>query len=179
MATPELGTEGRTGQHTLTPATFTPAAPGKEAPPCAAEAGREQNQIWEHHQQVTSAGHKEGAKSRPASRWGGTPLTHVEPARLGGGGDSSSPAPAPPPAPSPEVVMNCRDTALRGVRTISIKHNFLMKRLRGSPVQLIRIECSLQPLGGREEGAGGLVLASTWAKPGWAAGVQSWLAPGT
>lgn len=44
------------------------------------------------------------------------------------------------------LVMNCRGTPLRGVRTISIKHNFLMKRSRGSPVKLIRMKCSLQPL---------------------------------
>lgn len=41
------------------------------------------------------------------------------------------------------LVMNCRGTPLRGVRTISIKHNFLMKRSRGSPVKLIRMKCSL------------------------------------
>lgn len=41
--------------------------------------------------------------------------------------------------------MNCREMLLRGVRTISIKHNFLMKRLQESLVELIRIECSLQP----------------------------------
>lgn len=30
------------------------------------------------------------------------------------------------PVPLPQVVMNCRELPLRGVRTISIKHNFLM-----------------------------------------------------
>ena len=63
--------------------------------------------------------------------------------------------------PSPEVVMNCRETLLRDVRTISIKHNFLMKRLRGSLVELIRIECSLQLA--LREGAGGQVPGSTWS----------------
>lgn len=55
--------------------------------------------------------------------------------------------------------MNCREMLLRGVRTISIKHNFLMKRLRGSPVELIRIECSLQPA--PREGAQARGLGST------------------
>lgn len=71
--------------------------------------------------------------------------------------------------PSPEVVMNCRETLLRGVRTISIKHNFLMKRLRGSPVELIRIECSLKFT--PREGARGQGLGSTWCGlEGWAPG---------
>lgn len=60
---------------------------------------------------------------------------------------------------SPEVVMNCRETPLRGVRTISIKHNFLMQRLQGGPVELIRIEYSLQPA--LRLGAQGLVPGST------------------
>ena len=63
--------------------------------------------------------------------------------------------------PSPEVVMNCKEMLLRDVRTISIKHNFLMKRLRGSLVELIRIECSLQLA--LREGAGGQVPGSTWS----------------
>jgi hypothetical protein len=46
------------------------------------------------------------------------------------------------------VVMNCREMPLRGVRTISIKHNFLMKRLRGNPLELIRIEYSNHSEGG-------------------------------
>lgn len=61
--------------------------------------------------------------------------------------------------PSPEVVMNCRKTPLRGVRMISIKHNFLMQRLQGGLVELIRIEYSLQPA--LRVGARGLVPGST------------------
>lgn len=47
--------------------------------------------------------------------------------------------------PLPQAVMTCRKMPPRGVRTISIKHNFLIKRLQENPVELIRIECSLQP----------------------------------
>lgn len=82
--------------------------------------------------------------------------------------------------PSPEVVMNCRETLLRDVRTISIKHNFLMKRLRGSLVELIRIECSLQLA--LREGAGGQVPGSTWSglegpDPGPGKALSSFSAP--
>lgn len=61
--------------------------------------------------------------------------------------------------PSPEVVTNCREAPLRGVRTISIKHNFLMQRLQGDLVEIIRIEYSLQPA--LRVGARGLVQGST------------------
>lgn len=69
------------------------------------------------------------------------------------------------PGPLPSV-MNYRGTPLRGVRTISIKHNFLMKRSRGSPVELIRMECSLKPLQGRE--------LDTWSSLDWKAEALGW-----
>lgn len=120
--------------------------------------------------------------SSPASLWGsqaGTPLscvpsTHTAKAEPGKGWGEGQPLPqgAGPQSrsatcPSP-VVMNCREMLLRGVRTISIKHNFLMKRLRGSPVELIRIECSLQPFRGRG------LKAGPWFHQVWAGGRRPW-----
>lgn len=106
--------------------------------------------------------------SWPASRWDGQdsiPRPHRQQLDKGRGWGASPWIRAQEPLshlpPSPEVVMNCRETLLRDVRTISIKHNFLMKRLRGSLVELIRIECSLQLT--LREGVGGQVPGSTWS----------------